>query len=530
MSGGQIDADGKGLPLIFIYGPPGSGKSTLGKRLALELDLPFFDLDDLIAARAGRAIPAIFAEAGESAFRGLERNELLRLMTGPQSVIALGGGALLDGDLRARVEASGRVLFLEASHETLLSRLQAGWSSRPLLDGGLDERLRALLSARRDHYLSFPHRIGTDDLPLDQVAWQAMICLGFFRVRGMGPAYDVRVEGGGLRAVGEHLRQRQLSGPLAVVADENVGPLYKSRLYEPLSSAGYAVHWVQIPPGEQYKTIATVATLWDHFLAAGIERGSTILALGGGVVGDLVGFAAATFLRGVSWVVLPTTLVSMVDSSLGGKTGADLPAGKNLVGAFHPPRLVLADPETLSTLPIEELRSGMAEVIKHGVIGDPDLFTFCEEFDLAVSKAHMQTVVRRAMAVKVDVIQKDPYEKGQRAALNLGHTVGHAVEVLSDYRLRHGEAVAIGLVVEARISERLGLASPGLSEQIAAVLRKHRLPVHIPAGMPAAGILSKMRVDKKRTGGSLRFALPVRIGEVHIGVRVDDQDILQELR
>nr|HMN61351.1 3-dehydroquinate synthase family protein [Anaerolinea sp.] len=220
------------------------------------------------------------------------------------------------------------------------------------------------------------------------------------------------------------------------------------------------------------------------------------------------------------WVGLPTTLLSMADASLGGKTGADLPQGKNLVGAFHPPALVLADPNLLATLPEAEQRSGMAEVVKHGLLADESLFRRCKSGWQAVQLAWPE-VVRRAMAVKIGFIQADPYEKGARAALNLGHTVGHAVELASGFRLRHGEAVAIGLVVEARLGERLGVTQPGLAERIAACLRGLGLPVEVPEGINADAFLRALKVDKKNAAGQVRFALPERIGAYRVGVSVE---------
>ena len=211
-------------------------------------------------------------------------------------------------------------------------------------------------------------------------------------------------------------------------------------------------------------------------MAAGLDRKSTFLALGGGVVSDLTGFAAATFMRGCNWAVLPTTLLSMADASIGGKTGFDLPEGKNLAGAFYPPCFVLADPRVLSTLPQRELRGGLAEVLKHGVIADPTLFELCAQGEVAVMQA-LPLVVKRAVSVKVNVIEQDPYEHSIRAALNFGHTVGHAVELASAYSLQHGEAVAIGMAVETRLAEKLGIAPQGLAEQISTVLRDLGCPM-----------------------------------------------------
>jgi 3-dehydroquinate synthetase len=230
-------------------------------------------------------------------------------------------------------------------------------------------------------------------------------------------------------------------------------------------------------------------------------------------------------MRGIDWVSVPTTLLSMVDASLGGKTGFDLPEGKNLIGAFHPPRLVLADADLLTTLPNAEFISGLAEVVKHGIISDPELFTLCSR-GLDEIKSNLEEMVRRAMAVKIKIIEEDPYEKGIRAALNLGHTVGHAVELVSKFELRHGEAVAIGMVVEARYAEKIGLSNKGLSKEIENVLCDLGLPVDIPKELQREEIIQAMRRDKKKNVNAIRFALPVEIGKVEL---VDVSDLEEVL-
>ncbi len=327
---------------------------------------------------------------------------------------------------------------------------------------------------------------------------------------------------------------RGACSPPPGLMDTTIGGLYLGRVRTALAGR-FPVTDILIPPGEAYKTIETVGKIWAGLLAGGVERRSTVVAVGGGVVGDLAGFAAATYLRGVKWVAVPTTLLAMVDASLGGKTGADLPEGKNLVGAFHAPRLVLADPTVLRTLPLPELRAGMAEVIKHGVIADPKLFEQIRftklhqesrsEEDLVPLVSLVDQILPRAMSVKVKVICEDPFEQGFRAALNLGHTVGHAVEWVSGFRLRHGEAVAIGMVAEACFAERMGLAARGLADEIADCLRGVGLPTEIPPELDRAAILRTMQVDKKKAGGKVKFALPVRIGEVQVGVEVGDGEL-----
>ena len=501
---------------IFLYGPSGSGKSTIGKILAANLNLSFFDLDEEIETRSGKAIPEIFATEGESSFRDKELQTLGLILTPGEQVIALGGGALTITECRELAEASGQIILLNASAETLLARLQADTTERPLLTGNARENLANLLAKRKDHYASFPLKVDTAEKTPADIAWEIQVLLGMFHVRGMAtkqnPAYDVRVQSGGLDELGELLKGRGLRGPVAIVTDENVGEQYLARATAALTKSGFEAHGVTIPAGETHKTLDTVSKLWDAFLSAKIERGSTIIGLGGGVVGDLSGFAAATYLRGAAWVAVPTSLLAMVDASLGGKTGADLPKGKNLIGAFHPPRLVLADPQVIGTLPKAEFISGMAEVIKHGVIADAELFQNIPSLD---------KMVRRAMAVKIQIIEQDPYEKGIRAALNLAHTVGHGVELVSGFTVRHGEAVAIGMVVESHMAEKIALAPPGLANQIADVLHEIGLPTEIPSGMNRVEIVAAMQRDKKKADGVVRFALPRAIGDVQIGVEVN---------
>lgn len=518
---------GKGMNHIFLYGPPGSGKSSVGRVLAANLDMEFIDLDAEIVAFTGNTIPQIMAEWGESGFRDIESTALRRVIKGPPRVIALGGGALLRGQNRTRAEANGVVISLTAELETLQARIAQDSNERPLLADDLPGKLARLMERRSDHYRSYDLRVATDGLTPEDIAWHIQVMVGRFRVRGMGQPYDVIVQPGGFDGLGDLLRQRGLNGPAAIVSDENVAPLYAERISRLLRRAGIPSALVTIPAGEGHKTIVTVMELWRKFLELGLDRKSTVLALGGGVVGDLAGFAAATFMRGVNWVALPSTLLAMVDASMGGKTGFDLPEGKNLVGAFHPPRLVFANPFMLSTLEDVELRSGLAEVVKHGVIADPALFTLCSG-GLEAVKDDMVQVVQRAMAVKVQIIEADPYEKGIRAALNFGHTVGHAIERVSNYSIRHGEAVAMGMVAEARLAEKLWICSKGLSNRIAATLSSLGLPTEIPSELPREALMAAMRHDKKRELGVVHFALPEEIGQMQVGVKLETLEMVFE--
>ena len=499
---------------LFLYGPPGTGKTTIGQILANNLGLKFIDLDRVIESNAGMSIPQIMERQGESAFRDLEATVLKSVSPLPNGegqgvrdcVIALGGGALLRDENRQFAENNGKVILLMAELDTLLDRLKEDASERPLLAEDLETKLSSLLEQRREHYASFALKLDVDSKTAEQNAHLAQIILGRYHLSAMGE-YDVLVDSV------ERVTNSLYSNPI-IVTDENVANHHLKRINIEKS--------IIIPAGEEHKNLETVSHLWKSFLENGLDRKSTVIALGGGVVCDLTGFAASTYMRGIDWLAIPTTLLAMVDASIGGKTGFDLPEGKNLVGSFHPPKLVLADPSLLLTLSDRELRSGMAEVVKHGIIADPELFAMCNR-GMDWVKNNLETIVKRAMAVKIQIIEQDPYEKGIRANLNLGHTVGHAVELVSGFKLSHGEATAIGMTVEAKYAERIGIAGKGLAEKIADTLSALGLPIPIPRELPREEILRAMRADKKKSARSIRFPLPVKIGRVElIAARVED--------
>ncbi len=509
---------------IFLYGPSGTGKSTIGQLLANQLHLPFVDLDRVIETKAGMSIPQIMEQQGETAFRDLETIALKEfvghaysvtehggLQTRPtESIIALGGGALLRDENRQLAEANGKVFLLMAGLDALIARLESDSNKRPLLAGDLREKLSALLAKRAEHYASFVNRIEVDGKSIEQVANQIQIMLGRHHLSAMGK-YEVYV------GQVSNLTNFPMQNPF-IVTDENVAKHHLAKIKNILPDAKSIV----LPAGEEHKNLETISRLWKSFLENGLDRMSTVIALGGGVIGDMTGFAASTFMRGINWIAIPTTLLAMVDASIGGKTGFDLPEGKNLIGSFHPPRLVLADPSLLLTLSDRELRSGMAEVVKHGIISDHELFELCKH-SMDWVKDNLEEIVKRAMAVKIQVIEEDPYEKGIRAALNLGHTIGHAVELVSKFNLRHGEAIAIGMMAEAKYAARVGVAGVGLVEAIESTLSALGLPIHIPGEMPREEIIRAMRVDKKKNAKVIRFALPSEIGKVElVDVSVSD--------
>jgi len=332
--------------------------------------------------------------------------------------------------------------------------------------------------------------------------------------------YDILFAPGGLHHLAEFLAARGLAGRTIVGTNTTLAPLYGHALAGRLPDAVT----VTLPDGEQYKTLETCAVVYSGLAQLGLDRHGLIIALGGGVIGDMLGFVAATYMRGVRLVQAPTSLLAMVDSSVGGKTGVDLPEGKNLVGAFKQPALVMIDPEVLGTLPDVEWRCGLAEVIKHGLLADPALLD-----PALLRRGRAADFIPRAVQVKVDVVQRDPYEQNIRAHLNLGHTFAHALEQVSGYTWKHGEAVAVGLVAAARLSARLGLCPPGLPGRIASLLEEVGLPARCGPYDPE-GLWRAMAVDKKRHGGRTRFVLLKDIGEPQIVENVPAEEVMAVLK
>ena len=351
-------------------------------------------------------------------------------------------------------------------------------------------------------------------------------------------AYEIAIAPGGLTQLGSHLSQLNLGKKILLVSNPDIFEHYGEQALTSLQEAGFDVFHHLIPAGERYKTLESIGKIYDVALENHLERSSTLVALGGGVVGDMTGFAAATWLRGVNFVQVPTSLLAMVDASIGGKTGVNHPQGKNLIGAFYQPRLVLIDPQVLKTLPEKEFRAGMAEVIKYGIIWDAELFRRLEQSDRldqlnTVPEELLQTILAHSCQAKADVVSKDEKEAGLRAILNYGHTVGHAVESLTGYStVIHGEAVAIGMVVAGDIATRMGLWSSDDAQRQNDLIRKAGLPTHIPAGVDIEAIIETLQTDKKVKAGKVRFVLPTQIGAATVTDQVTDdliRQVLQEL-
>jgi 3-dehydroquinate synthase len=350
-------------------------------------------------------------------------------------------------------------------------------------------------------------------------------------VVGLGDrSYPIVLGHGVLAETGVWLKEVAPPGRCALVTNPTVGALYADTVIRSAAAAGFEPVRIDVPDGEEHKNLASLARIYDGLVDAALERNSPLLALGGGVVGDLAGFAAATYLRGIPYLQLPTTLLAQVDSSVGGKTGIDHPRGKNLIGAFYQPRAVLIDLATLRTLPRRQLLAGFAEVVKYGAILDADLFAFLEQKlaqVLALDTAVLQHVVRRCCELKAQVVERDERESGERAVLNFGHTIGHALESVTGYtRFLHGEAVAIGMVAEARVSAALGLCRPEVVGRLRALLERAGLPVELPADIDSEKLAGAIELDKKVRGGKVKFVALEALGRTRF-VLLTNREIVE---
>ncbi len=533
---------------IFLVGLSGSGKSAVARLVAAELGWDSADTDRLIEAAAGRPVAAIFADEGEARFREREVEALEFVARRDGVVVATGGGAPTTHGGRGAI-ARGFVVWLHVTPEEAAARLEAHEDGevRPLLRGDARARLAAQLEARRALYELADAAVVADSRSPENVAaevvrlWREagpagasgrMALAGpppsepgvaaVVRTQSEGASYPVVVRRGAMASLGRACREAGLTGRAFILTDATVGPLYGASAAASLGEAGFGTVTVTIPAGEEHKNVATLQSVYDRMLAERVERADFAVCLGGGVVTDLGGFAAATILRGIGFVHVPTTLLGMVDAAIGGKVAVDHPLGKNMVGVFAQPRAVVIDPAVLDTLPERELRAGFAELIKNGLILDEGLVDELELRAGGPGSLVAEDLIARSVAIKAAVVSEDEREGGRRTLLNYGHTIGHAIEAVTGYsELLHGEAVAVGMHAAGLMAVELGMLDQAALDRQQALLRAYGLPEHAP-GADLEAVLRATRGDKKVREGSVRWVLLDRIG--HAVVRADVPD------
>ncbi len=524
---------------IFLTGLSGSGKSTVGRRVATLLNWDFVDTDDLLTESAGMPVRQAMVDYGEERFRQLESQLLRDTASRERVVISTGDGMVISKANRAFMQEQGLTVYLQTSVEAAWQRIQERLSAadehayRPLVTrpDGL-QRLRNLLAVRAAWYEQAPVHIATDTLIPESAASQIIVSAlaqgqlltddsarisSNLRLAGM--VSRAVIEWGSFCQFPAALQAMSTQKRVFIVTDSSVGALYAAAARGLLEEAGLEPFIFTVPAGEGSKSFACFQQIIDWLVEHHAERSEVLVALGGGVVGDLTGFVAASYRRGVPLVQVPTTLLAQIDSSIGGKTGINHPLGENLIGAFYQPELIFADPAVLLTLPERAYREGWAEIVKTGVILDAELFALLEQRLPELERRDvglLTQVVARCIRIKMDVVQSDEHDGGLRNILNYGHTFGHALETITEYGTwLHGEAVSIGMEVAGRIAVARGLISQDDLARQRELLQAIGLPVACP-GVDSEAILVAMQNDKKVQAGRTRWILPTRIGQAQM--------------
>jgi shikimate kinase/3-dehydroquinate synthase len=528
---------------IVLVGLMGAGKTAIGRRLAAVLDLPFFDADHEIELAAGITIAEIFAKHGEAHFRAGEKRVIQRLLLQGPIVLAPGGGAFVDPETRALILERAISIWLHCPLPVLFNRIR-GRTHRPLLNEGDPIEILQRLSVQRNPFYAQADIIVHSEEDPPEVTTQnvyqaihAFVPTRRVKVDLSQTSYEVVISPNALTRAGALMAPVMPKPRCVIVTDETVEELHLPALQKSLNNVGISHDTISVKPGESSKSLATWASLVDGLLARRVDRQTTVVALGGGVIGDLAGFAAAAALRGLPFIQIPTTLLAQVDSSVGGKTGINSGLGKNLIGAFHQPILVVADTGVLTTLPLRQRRAGYAEIVKAGLIADASFYEWCEanaHAMLAGDVPILSESIERAVLFKAGIVRQDEREEkpdNGRALLNFGHTFAHALEAENEYAsdLLHGEAVAIGLVLATRLSAALGFCPEEDADRLSAHLSDIGLPTKIE-NLQAKRLLSHMKQDKKMRDGKLTFVLTRGIGNAFTCRDVPETAVLTALR
>jgi len=508
---------------IVLTGFMGSGKTSVGEELSMRLGYQFIDTDTLIEERDGMPISLIFKEKGEDYFRQVEQAVVEEVSKRNNVVIATGGGVIKNKRNLENLQRGGIIIWLKTEPEVILKRVMLEGGKRPLLN--VEEPLREinkLLTERLPLYMQADIAIDTSFITPGESVEKIIERLGLdaeeLNVGLNERGYKILIGRKNLKILGLRLKEFR-PYKVAIVSNKTIFPLYRDTILGTMEECGIKPEVFLIPDGEGYKDLLWASYLYGELLKTRFDRDSLLVAFGGGVVGDMTGFVASTYMRGIRYVQVPTTLLAQVDSSVGGKTGVNHPIGKNMIGTFYQPSLVLIDVETLKTLPLRELNAGIAEVIKYGVIADNRLFELMEKEkeDITSMGNTLLRVIKNSCEIKAHIVSEDEREAGLRAILNFGHTIGHALETVTGYRrFLHGEAIAIGMCVEAGLAVRMGILNKEDGEHIKVLTGLYGLPTTIPEDINTLDILNAIEVDKKVKAGNIRFILPECIGKVRI--------------
>jgi len=523
---------------IVLIGFMGAGKSTVGRHLAKKLGYAFIDLDQAIEHATGLSVAEIFKRFGEVRFRSEERLAVQKLTSASNTVIATGGGTVLHPENWKILADIGHIVWLRAKPGALHKRVQR--NKRPLLaeDSSVD-RIKQLLIEREAIYARADYVLDTTQSPIRDLVkslyrWVRKQSSHQLLVRSGGQAYSLWVGTDILPLLGQMLQDLRLTGKALVVSNQTVFQQnrYGETVQQSLAEAKLECNHFLVPEGEIAKSREVVESLYNYALEQEMEPRSPWIALGGGVVGDVTGFAAATFMRGVPLIQVPTTLLAQVDSSIGGKVAINHPRGKNLIGAYHQPRMVLADISTLSTLPAREIRNGLAEIIKCSIMEENDLFLLLEqnlEPILNLDPSLLTRIILQTCQFKASIVEADERDQGVRLFLNLGHTLGHALEAEGGFaRISHGEAVAAGVAFAGRLALKNDLWSEAEQSRLETLLQRSNLRLDL-SGYQVEPLLQRLKVDKKSADGAVRWILPAHIGIPPIVTPVAEQTVIPVL-
>jgi shikimate kinase/3-dehydroquinate synthase len=514
---------------IILIGFMGSGKDSVGKKISKKTDLSFISMDDYIVFTEKRSINSIFEESGEDYFRKIEKETLKRIKNIRNVVVATGGGVVKDEENRKILSKMGEVIYLYTNLDAVKQRLNKD-KTRPLIKDK-DNIIKIYNERMKKGFYDFADtKIDTSAIKPTKVAEKILKHLQIkpategikakkYKLKAESKEYPIYIGRNILEDNNSSIDLKLKSDKVAIISNPAVGALYIEETEKMLTNKGIKPYICIIPDGEKYKNFDTIKKIFDMLLKENMDRSSSIIALGGGVIGDMGGFVASTLKRGVSLIHIPTTLIAQVDSSIGGKTGFDHPLGKNMIGTFYQPDTVLIDIKKLLTLPEKEYRNGLAEVIKYGITHDVQLFNILENQQKEIINREtilLEKIVSKCVKIKKEVVEEDEKEeKGKREVLNYGHTIGHIIETLTGYsKYSHGEAVAIGMVEEARLAQKEGFLSNEDFKRIESLIKKYGLPSFIPGNINREEMKNYVSQDKKVRKRKIRLPVPTEIGKI----------------